>query len=336
MNQKRKVLVVFDTEGTPPKDQDFSEELKTEDWKTERHVIRALKSLGHEVFTVGVFDDPALILQKVEEVRPDICFNLTEHFHGDLTLDRSVAGLYELLDIPYTGAGPTGLILCKNKGVSKKIMTYHRIKTPSFQVFHLGQKIHRFKKLSFPILIKPLREEASYGISQNSLVYNEKEFAERIEFVHGSMKKDAIAEEYIEGRELYVGILGNLRLQVFPVREMVFKEVPKEDPKIATYKAKWDEEYRKKWGIENQFANNLSAELQEKITETCKKVYRLLYMRGYGRIDVRLTPQNEVAIIEANPNPFLASDEDFALSARKDGLEYPVLIQRILNLGFNP
>jgi D-alanine-D-alanine ligase len=180
-----------------------------------------------------------------------------------------------------------------------------------------------------------LKEEASLGISQASFVENDDQFRERVQFIHEKFDNDVIAEEYIEGRELYVGIFGNLRLQVFPIRELIFKEVPPDEPKIATYKAKWDEEYRKRWGLQNQFAEGLDPALVSQIEETCKRIYRLLTIDGYARLDLRLTAKNEIYFIEANPNPILAADEDFALSALKANLTYPQLIDRIIRMGLN-
>jgi D-alanine-D-alanine ligase len=181
--------------------------------------------------------------------------------------------------------------------------------------------------------VKPLKEEASYGIAQASFVETDEQFRERVQFIHEKYDNDVIAEEYIEGRELYVSVFGNHRLQVLPVRELVFKEVPPDEPKIATYKAKWDEEYRKRWGLQNRFAENLDAALVREIEQTCKRIYRLLTIDGYARLDLRLTQNNEVYFIEANPNPILASDEDFAQSALKAGLAYPQLVERVVRLG---
>ena len=193
-----------------------------------------------------------------------------------------------------------------------------------------GKRIARPKKLRFPILIKPLKEEASLGISQASFVSTDDQFKERVQFIHDKYANDVIAEEYIAGRELYVSLLGNLRLQEFPIRELVFKEVPPDEPKIATYKAKWDDEYRERWGLKNQFAEDLDPAVVRDIQQTCKRIYRLLTLDGYARMDLRLTEDNKVYFIEANPNPILASDEDFALSALKAGLSYPQLIERIV------
>lgn len=333
MNQKLNILVIFDTAGTPPKNQDYTKEFKTEDWEAEANIVKVLNELGHTVRLLGVFDTISPILDEVKKDRPDIIFNLVEQFNNEPVFDRNVVGLFELLEIPYTGTGLAGLMLCKNKGIAKKILTHHNIKTPAFSVYHRGQKISPPKELAYPILVKPLREEASYGISQNSLVQNDQGLIERIRFVHESMDRDAIAEEYVEGRELYVSLLGNQRLQVFPSREMIFGEVPDEEPKIATFKAKWDKKYRKRWGIKNTFSKEMPQAMEDKIAQVCKQVYHLLYMKGYGRLDIRLTPADDIVVIEANPNPFIAKDEDFALSAKKGGIEYNQLIQKILNLG---
>jgi len=228
--------------------------------------------------------------------------------------------------IPFTGCGAPGLMFCKHKGISKKILGYHRIHTPAFVTIGRGQRISRPRHLKFPILVKPLKEEASLGISQASLVETDEQFKERVEFIHEKWFNDVIAEEYIHGRELYVSIIGNHRLKVFPIRELVFKEVPPDEPKIATYKAKWDEDYRKRWGLQNQFAKGLDAAVVADIERTCKRIYRLLTIDGYARLDLRLTPENKLYFIEANPNPILAADEDFAQSAMKADLTYPELI----------
>ncbi len=178
-----------------------------------------------------------------------------------------------------------------------------------------------------------MKEEASYGISQASFVENDEQFRERVAFIHEKHESDVIAEEYIDGRELYVSLMGNARLTVFPIRELVFREVPPNEPKIATYSAKWDEEYRKRWGLENQFPEGLDPALVAQVEQTCRRIYRLLTIDGYARIDLRLTADNEIYFIEANPNPHLAEDEDFALSAGKAGLSYPQLIDRIMRQG---
>ncbi|MEP6686643.1 MAG: hypothetical protein ABJB22_07695 [Verrucomicrobiota bacterium] len=333
MKKKLKVLALFDARDPTTIDQDLSAEMKTEDWKTEANVLTALGALGHAAEHLAIFDDLDLLRQKLASFAPDILFNLADEFKNNPGFDQNIVSLLEMQGVPFTGCGATGLTLCKHKGISKKILGYHRIHVPNFVVIGRGQRVARPKRLKFPILVKPLKDEASYGISQASFVENDEQFRERVAFIHEKHKGDVIAEEYIVGREFYVSLMGNLRISVFPIRELVFREVPPNEPKIATFRAKWDEEYRKRWGLKNQFAEGLDPALVGHIERTCKRIYRLLTIDGYARIDLRLTAANEVYFIEANPNPILAQDEDFALSAGKAGIPYPELIDRIIRNG---
>jgi D-alanine-D-alanine ligase len=333
VKKKLKVLTLFDAVAPTTLDQDLTAELKTDDWKTEAHVLGALQKLGHATQHLAIFDDLDLLRQKLQTFEPDIIFNLADQFKNNRAFDQNIVSFLEMQGVPFTGCGSTGLTLCKHKGISKKILGYHRIHVPEFNVIPRGKRIGRAKPLRFPILVKPLKEEASLGISQASLVESDDQFKERVQFIHDKYDNDVIAEEYIEGRELYVSILGNHRLEVFPIRELVFKEVPPDEPKIATYRAKWDEEYRKRWGLQNQFAEELEPAVVRNIEHVCKRIYHLLTIDGYARLDLRLTAEHELYFIEANPNPILAEDEDFALSAGRAGSTYPRLIDRILGLG---
>ena len=335
MKRKLKILALFDTMASTTLDQDFSAELKTVEWKTEANVVQALGELGHTTEHQAIFDDLDLLRQKLKSFEPDVIFNLADQFKNNRAFDQNIVSFLEMHGVAFTGCGSTGLTLCKQKGISKKILSYHRIHVPEFAVFPRGKRTARPKRLKFPVLVKPLKEEASYGISQASFVETDEQFKERVQFIHEKHDQDVIAEEYIEGREFYVSILGNHRLQVFPIRELVFKEVPPDEPKIATFKAKWDEEYRKRWGLQNRFADELDAALVRNIEQTCKRIYHLLTIDGYARLDLRVTPENEVYFIEANPNPILAADEDFAQSAAKASLTYPQLIDRIVRLGLS-
>lgn len=335
MKKKLKVLALFNVIGSTTLDLDLSAELETEDWKTEANILSALRELGHLTEYLAIYDDLDLLRQKLQSFQPDVIFNLADEFKKNRAFDQNIASLLEIQGIPFTGCGSTGLTLCKHKGVSKKILGYHRIHVPDFVTIARGRRIARPKRLKFPLLVKPMKEEASYGISQASFVESDEQFKERVQFIHEKYEQEVIAEEYIEGRELYVSILGNHRLQVFPIRELVFKEVPPDEPKIATYRAKWDEEYRKRWGLQNRFAEGLDPAVVRKIEQMCKRIYRLLTIDGYARLDLRLTPNNEVYFIEANPNPALAADEDFAQSALKANLLYPQLIDRIVRLGLD-
>lgn len=329
------ILVLFDTAGTPPENQDFSDQLKTPDWKTEADVTSALARLGHHVSMVGAYDDVNVILHGIRKTKPDLVFNLMEHFNGRSEYDRNIPALLELMGVRYTGSNPPAFMLCGNKSISKQMLMHHRIRTPHFFVARHKKPFARPKTLAFPLLIKPVRTDASYGISQASFVSTDEEMMARVKFVHDTFGQDALVEEYVGGRELYVSVLGHKKLQVLPVRELCFEEVAANEPKIATYKAKWDEAYRKKWGIKNRFANPIGADAMDRIVSICKRAYQVLQVQSYARIDLRLSAENEVVILEVNPNPFLADGEDFAESAKKASLSYDDLIQKIVNIGLN-
>jgi D-alanine-D-alanine ligase len=333
LKKKLKILALFDAIAPTTIDQDLSAELKTDDWKTEANVLAALGELGHTVEHLAIFDNLDLLRQKLQNFCPDLIFNLADQFKNNRSFDQNIASFLELHGIPFTGCGSTGLTLCKQKGISKKILGYHRIRVPEFNVIPRGRRFSRPKRLRFPVVVKPLKEEASLGICQASFVETDEQFRERVQFIHEKYDSDVIAEEYIAGRELYVSVLGNRRLDVYPIRELVFREVPPDEPKLATFKAKWDEEYRKRWGLQNQFAEGLDPAVERDIQETCKRIYRLLTIDGYARIDLRVTAANEIYFIEANPNPILAADEDFAQSALKSGIAYPQVIERIIRTG---
>ena len=333
--KKQKVLVLFDSAGTPPDDQDYTEEFKKEEWRTEAAVIEALEGAGHEVRALGIYDDVNILLKEIEKDRPDVVFNLTEIFLGKASMDRNIPSILESLEVPCTGCGPEGLMICNNKALTKKILTYHRIKTPGFHIFEKGQRVWYPKRLKFPLMVKPLREEASTGIAKASFVEDEESLRERVVFIHEKYNMAAIVEEYINGRELYMGILGRNRLQAFPLREMKFTQMPEEGPKMATYKAKWDKKYRERWGIKNEFAGRLPDGIPEKISHICKRAYRALLIDSYARFDLRLTPEGEIFIIEANGNPMLAPDDEFAESADKAGLGYEKLIAKILQMALD-
>ena len=223
MKKKLKVLALFDAIRPTTIDQDLSKEMKTEDWKTEANVLAALTALGHPTEHLAIFDNLDLLRQKMESFAPDVIFNLADQFKNNRGFDQNIASLLEMQGVPFTGCGATGLVLCKHKGTSKKILGYHHIHVPNFVVIPRGQRIARLKRPKFPLLVKPVKEEASYGISQASFVTSDEQFKERVAFIHESHDSDVIAEEYIEGRELYVSVMGNAKLTVFPIRELVFR-----------------------------------------------------------------------------------------------------------------
>jgi D-alanine-D-alanine ligase len=305
----------------------------TAEWRTEFDVLRALKNLGHETKALGVADDLGTIRQTIQEWRPHIAFNLLEVFHNVGVFDQNVVSYLELLRMPYTGCNPRGLMLARDKAMSKKLLAYHRIPVPDFAEFPIGRRIIRPKRMNFPLIVKSLTQEASIGISQASVVEDDQKLRERVEFIHQSIGTDAIVESYIEGRELYVGILGNQRLQVLPVWELLFTNMPDEARPIATERVKWSPKYQEKRGIKSDEAKELGDGVPEKIRHICKRVYRILELSGYARIDLRLDANGRVYVLEANPNPQLAHDEDLAESAARSGVSYNALLQRILNLG---
>lgn len=333
MKQKLRILVVFDSAGTPPADQDFSKEFEDENWFTEAAVVETLQLMGHNVRTLGIYDDISLLINNLKDHATDIVFNLTEVFMGKAHLDKNIPALLDLLDIPYTGCSADGLILCNNKALSKKILKFHRIRVPKFYTFKRGNRIWLPKKLQFPVIVKPLREEASTGISQASYVTDEAHFRERVEFLHNSMRMSAIVEEYIGGRELYVGVMGTRRLVALPIRDMKFDNVPDGEPTIATYKAKWDEDYRKKWGITNGFADDLPEAQIREIHKICKRAYRALNIDSHARFDCRLTEDGQLYIIEANGNPEIAQGDEFAESALRCGYSYDRLLKKLITMG---
>src|SRR6516164_8400047 len=235
--------------------------------------------------------------------------------------------------MPYTGCNPRGLVLARGKDLSKKLLIYHRIPLPAFAVFPLRRKIRRPPRLTFPLIVKSLNEDASWGISQASVVDSDEKLAERVKFIHDSIGTAAIVEQYIEGRELYVGILGNQALQALPVWELFFQNMPEGSKRIATDRVKWSVKYQKKYGIDSGPAKDLTDEAAAEIQHVCKRAYRALELSGYARVDLRLDDAGNIWVIEANPNPQIARGEDFAASAEKTGLGYEMVLQRIINLG---
>ncbi len=331
MKKKFKVLMLFYSPYQKPRGYDYKEEFADPDnMYTEKDVFGALKDLGHEVSLLGIFNDIIPLFEEIKENRPDVIFNMMEVFNDQSFLEKNMAAVLEMTGIPFTGSSSGVLYVCNNKAVHKKILSYHRIKVPRFFDFPKGSRVSVPPKFRLPAVIKPLCEEASRGISQASIVDDAKAFIERVKFIHEHMNMDAIAEEYIEGRELYVTVIGHKRLTVLSPREMVFAKVPDEQPRIATYKAKWDDNYRERWGIESVPAKNLSAELLKHIEDECKRAYRALDGRSYLRFDLRLTEGGDVFFIEPNANPCIAKIDEMAMAAHKAGISYDELIQQVV------
>jgi D-alanine-D-alanine ligase len=319
----------------PPDSLDGHSEQEIHDWKTEYDVVSTLRACGHEVRPLGVENELKPIRDEIESWKPDVVFNLLEQFHGEAVYDQNVASYLELLRVPFTGCNPRGLVLARGKDLSKKLLIYHRIPLPAFAVFPLRRKIRRPPRLALPLIVKSLNEDASYGISQASVVDTDEKLAERVTFIHERIGTAAIAEQYIEGRELYVGVLGNDRLRVLPIWELEFGSLPQGARAIATEKAKHDLEYQQRHDIAVGPAKGLSPQLVASIERAAKRIYRTLELDGYARIDFRLSTDGIPYYIEANPNPEIARVEEFASAAKHAGIEYPELIQRIVTLGIS-
>lgn len=331
--KRLKVLCLTHEDLVPPAELSGDKPFHDEEWRTEQYVLSTLNKLGHEARMLGVRYDLGVIRATLEEFKPDIVFNLLEEFHDQPLYDQNVVSYLELAQVPYSGCNPRGMVLARDKALTRKVLSYHRISGPDFTVFSRGKKIQRPKKLSLPLFVKSQLEEASLGIALASVAQTDEELLERVRFMHDKYATDVIVEEYIEGREIYVGILGNERLTVLPIWELVFENMPDNVPHIATRKVKWDPNYQKRYGITSRRAEGLSPELEQKIKAICKRTYRALGLSGYARIDLRLKPTGEVFVIEANPNPEIAFKEDFADSAEAFGLSYEDLIQKVLSLG---
>ncbi len=333
--RKLRILVLMHESLVPPESIDGFSDEEIQEWKTEFDVVSTLREMGHEVLPIGLYDDLGLIRRSLNDFKPHITFNLLEEFHGVGVYDHHVVSYLELKKQHYTGCNPRGLLLSHDKPLAKKILHYHHVGTPGFFVCQQGRKPHHPNGFQFPMLVKSVSEDASLGISQRSIVHDDNELFDRIERVHADTETDALVENFIDGREMYVGILGNRRLLTLPIWELVFRKAPAGMPQIATSRVKWDAAHQKKMGIETLEATDLDDAARQRILKTCKRVYRALSLSGYARIDLRLNREGEVFVLEANPNPNLSFGEDFAESAEKAGIEYESLLQKILTLGLN-
>src|SRR3954466_11595866 len=285
---KLRVLALMHRHLLPPDTIPEGTDIVAAPWRTEFDVISTLQSLGHEVMPLGVHDDLGDIRRAAEEWKPHIAFNLLEGFDDVTIFDQNVVSHLELLKLPYTGCNPRGLLLARDKSLSKKLLSYHRIHVPEADVFRAGRPIRRPKRLQFPLMVKSLTQEASIGISPASVVDSDEKLVERVQFIHDSIGTAAIVEQYIEGREIYVGILGNQTLQAMPVWELFFTNMPEGAKRIATDRVKWSVKYQKKYGIDSGPARDLTEGQAERIHHLCKRAYRALELSGYARIDLRL------------------------------------------------
>ena len=335
--RKLRVIMLGHADLIPPDTLDGVEDKAKEPWRTEYDVVSTLRGMGHEVWPVGVRNELGVIREALEEHKPHITFNLLEDFDGYPLFDQHVVSFLELGKQKYTGCNPRGLTLAHDKALTKKILAYHRIAVPRFAFFPLKRKVRLPKRLRFPVFVKSVSDEGSVGIAQASLVRGNEKLVERVDFIHRQNQTHAMAEEYIEGREIYVGVIGNERLQAYTPWELMIKNLPEGAPLIATGKAKWDVEYQKKIGLVTQPAK-LELQVEKEFERLSKRIYRILGLSGYARIDYRLTEDGRMYVLEVNPNPQIAHKVDFADSAEHCGVKYGALLQKIITLGmsYNP
>jgi D-alanine-D-alanine ligase len=331
--RRQRILVLMHPDYMPPDSTDGYTARQINEWKTEYDVVSTLRAAGHDVRPLGVQEEIKPVRDEIENFKPHVIFTLLELFHNEPVYDQHIASFLELMKIPYTGCNPRGLILARGKDLSKTLVHYRRIAVPEFAVFPMRRKVKRPPRLALPLIVKSLNEDGSIAISQASIVDTDEKLAERVAFIHERVGSAAIAEQYIEGRELYVGVLGNTRLRVLPVWELKFGTMGGE--LIATEKVKHDVNYQERVGIVDGPAKNLAPELYARIQRTAKRIYRVLGLDGYARIDFRLAADGTLYFIEANPNPEIAKNQEFATAAKHVGLDYPDLLHRILALAIS-
>ncbi|MFY9555833.1 MAG: ATP-grasp domain-containing protein [Blastocatellia bacterium] len=332
--RKLRVIALVQADLIPPDTLDGIEDKKKEAWWTEFDVISTLRRIGHEVWPIGVGNELGVIGEAIDKNQPHVAFNLLEEFDGYPLFDQHMVSYLELRKQKYTGCNPRGLTLTRDKGLTKKILAFHRIHVPAFTVFPMNRRVHRPRRLKFPLFVKSVSDEGSVGIARASIVRDDEQLKERVEFIHRQNQTAALAEEYIEGREIYVAVIGNKKLQSFTPWELVINNLPDGVPLIATSKAKWDLEYQKKIGLVTQPAE-IDDRLKREFDRLSKRIYRILGLTGYARMDYRLSEDGRIYLIEANPNPQIAHEEDFADSAEHCGIKYDALLQRILRLAMS-
>lgn len=321
------VLVLFDTPSQTYSEKITRDYLSYPDWSDERDVINTLRKLGHRVVPYAVCDDLSDLLKSIQQIKPDLVFFLCETFARRRDLESQLAGCLELVGIPYTGASSTMLQICKNKALVKQILMHANIRVPNFFLIkQTMQSVEINCSLPYPVIVKPVSRDASEGISYSSVVKNINELRERTEFLQRKFFCDVICESFIDGREFYVGLLGAEKLTCFQPVELIFQ--PKK-PKILTFKAKWDDAYRKKNGIKTCKAK-LSEFEHRRLKKESIRAYRALGLNGYARIDWRQNDKGEFYCLEVNPNPAIAKKDDFAKGAGYSGMSYEELIQEII------
>jgi D-alanine-D-alanine ligase len=295
-------------------------------------VARTLRGLGHRVSVLGAHGDVKRLIAGLSRRKPDLVFNLMEMFADNVFGDIPVTGLLDLLGLRYTGSGPGELYLSQDKGLTKKLLAFDGILYPRFAVFSKQQgSFETGGNLRMPLFVKPLRSDSSLGIGGKSLVHDPVALMERVTAIRKELNDSALAEEYIEGREFYVGVLGNGQPKALPPIEVDFTGFPEGVPKVLDSKAKWDEGSQEYKGTKSVLAN-LPDELRARLQKVAVDAFRALRVRDYGRVDLRLTDTGDIYVLEVNASCYLEKSSEFAMAAAAGGLDYPRLIERIVNL----
>lgn len=329
-----KILLLVHSDLIPPEEVDEAKyDWAKIPWATEYEVKKTLLASGHKVLVLGVIEDLLKIRKAIEDFKPSIVFNLLEEFKGEALFDQHIVSYLELLGIPYTGCNPKGMTLGRDKALSKKILAYHKIKTPAFEVFpknKVNKKIQRLK--DYPAIVKCLNEEASLGLSQASVVKNKDKLLDRVRFIHKNFNTDAIAEHFIMGTEYFVGVYGNYRLKTLPPFQLSFSDEMNPEKQFYSTNAKFDTGYRERNKISTAKAE-IPEELSQKLQKISKRAYKALGLSGYARMDLRVDNEGSIYVIEANPNPDISEFDDFANSAKTLEIDYPSLLKKIISLG---
>jgi len=295
----------------------------------------ALRTNGHETRRIMVDDTVEPLVAALKHDPPELVFNIAESFAGKSALESNVAALLNLLKLRYTGSSPAGLIVAGDKTLTKKVLSFHGILTAKFATVFRGN-VDWAGDINFPLILKPPQEDASLGITQKSIVNDVKELLETISSLQTEYQSPVLAEEFIDGREFYVGVLGNSNVQALPIIELDFSKFPKGLPKIASWSAKWGEDGEGKGaefaGTESVFPTDLPEDLAERIKKVAIDAFQALRLRDYARVDLRVTDSGKIYVIEVNPNCYLEQKSEFATAAQKEGIEYPALINRIIEL----
>ena len=312
----------------PPPDEPGAKKPRSRGPKLDREEIHAaLRKRGHFPRYLCL-DGRTRTLKALAGADVDVIFNLTESYAGDDTKDIHLAAYLELLGIPFTGSGPSGLLLAQDKSVAKRLFAFHGIRTPHFASVYEG-RLQWSDQIDFPVIVKPKREDGSIGIEFNAVVGSIKELMERIDALHADLDSPVLIEEYIEGRELYAGVLGNDPPEALPLVELDLSELPAGTPRIAGVEVKWERgtaAYRK---TRLRFPTDLGEDLVAEIQNTAVRACRALEVRDYARVDMRLAPDGKVYVLEVNPNPWLHSTAEFAMAAKQAGRDYAGLISEI-------